>query len=120
VPLRIAREESMSDVRLLFVTISPEHADAYVRRLVEDRVVACGNILPGTRSYYWWEGEVQEDAEAILLMETSSAGLDETIAELRQRHPYDTPKIVAIDPAAVDDAYARWVLAQTRPVTGGS
>jgi periplasmic divalent cation tolerance protein len=104
----------MADIRVLFVTISPEAADAFVRTLVEERVVACGNILPGARSHYWWQGELCHDEECILLMEAPADGLDETMARVRALHPYDTPKIIALDPAAVLDDYARWVLTECR------
>jgi periplasmic divalent cation tolerance protein len=108
----------MADIRVLFVTIAPDAADAFARRLVEERVVACANILPGVRSHYWWEGEVCHDLESVLLMETTAVALDEAIARVRQLHPYDTPKIIALDPSVVDDDYARWVVAQTRRQEG--
>lgn len=104
----------MADIRVLFVTIAPEAADGFVRTLVEKRVVACGNIFPGVRSHYRWQGELCHDEEAFVVMEAPADRIDATMARIRELHPYDTPKIVALDPAAVDEDYARWVLAETR------
>lgn len=105
----------MSDIRVLFVTIGPDQADQYVRALCRERLVACGNILPGVRSHYWWEGEVQSDEEAVVLMETSAERLDDAMRRAQELHPYDVPKIIAFDPEAVHAPYADWAIAQTRP-----
>ena len=110
----------MADIRVLFVTISPADADTFVRTLLHERVVACGNILPGVRSHYWWNGELCTDEECVVLMETPAEGLENTLARVRDVHPYDTPKVIALHPAMVDEAYSRWVLAETRPPMVGS
>jgi periplasmic divalent cation tolerance protein len=114
----------MADIVVLFVTITPAHAEAFVRQLVEERVVACGNILPGACSHYWWNGELCRDEEAIVFMEAPRAALEKTIARVEALHPYDTPKVVALDPAGVNDEYAAWVLEETtgppRSFRGGS
>jgi len=103
----------VADIRLLFVTAPPDIAADLVRTLVGERLVACGNIIPGVRSIYAWKGEVCDEAEAVLLLETSAARVSAAITRLRALHPYEVPKIVVIDPSAVDDAYAAWVLQST-------
>lgn len=105
----------MADIAVLFVTVAPDAADAFVRTLVSERLVACGNILPGVRSHYWWDGELCQDEEAVVLMETATDRIGAAMRRIRELHPYDTPKIVALDPSAVDDDYAKWAMAQTSP-----
>jgi periplasmic divalent cation tolerance protein len=82
---------------------------------VTERLVACANITPGVRSLYRWQGEVCDEREALLVMETTRARLPEATARLRALHSYSVPKIVAIEPAEVDEDYLRWVLEQTSP-----
>jgi len=96
-------------MRVLFCTAPADAAPDLVRRLLEDKLIGCGNILAGARSLYWWEGEIHDDAEAVVLMETTAERLDAAMARLAQLHPYEVPKIVALDPAAVNEAYVAWL-----------
>jgi periplasmic divalent cation tolerance protein len=104
-----------SDLRILFVTIGADDVDAFVSTLCRERLVACGNILPQVRSYYWWDGELQQDAEAIVLMETVADRVDAAMARAAELHPYEVPKIVVLKPDAVNAPYFEWARAQTRP-----
>ncbi len=103
-------------MRLLICTTTPDQAAPLLRQLVEERVVACGNIVPGVRSFYWWEGEVQDELECLLVMETSADGIDAKIARIEQLHSYEVPKIVALDPREVLGSYLSWVV----EMSGGS
>ncbi len=105
----------MGELRLLFVTAPEADAERIVQRLVEERLVACGNILPGARSIYVWKGELCRDTEAVLLMETTAARLDDALARLRALHPYECPKLVVLDPIGVNDDYLAWALAAVGP-----
>jgi periplasmic divalent cation tolerance protein len=103
----------MGDIRVLFVTIPAPKADGYVQQLCRERVVACGNILPGARSHYWWKGELCHDEEAIVLMETAAGRLAEAMERAVALHPYECPKVIALCPSAVHQAYGAWVVEQT-------
>lgn len=100
-------------VRVLFVTAPADAAPGLVRALVEQRVVACGNIVPGVRSIYVWDGEVCDEQEVVILLETAAVRVDAAMQAIRALHPYTCPKIVALAPAAVDPDYAAWVAATT-------
>ena len=105
---------SLSDPRLVFVTAPDlEVAGRIARALVDDRLAACASLLPGLTSIYRWRGEVQEDAEVLLLIKTSSerlADLERRVAEL---HPYEVPEIIALDPAHVEPRYLAWLQSET-------
>jgi periplasmic divalent cation tolerance protein len=105
----------MSEIRVLFVTIAPEKADAFAQTLCRERIVACVNVVPGVRSHYWWQGELNHDDECVLLMETAADRLEAAIERIAALHPYDTPKIVALQPDAVNAGYAKWCVSETRP-----
>lgn len=94
---------------ILLTTCSPEDAERIVRELLEARLVGCGNILPVARSLYWWEGAIEEDAEALVLMETTEMLGERALERLRALHPYDVPKIAVLSPSHTDTAYLEWL-----------
>jgi periplasmic divalent cation tolerance protein len=90
-------------------------ADTLARTLVDERLVACVNILAPCRSVYRWEGRVEHATEIPLLMKTAQDRYPALQRRIRELHPYDTPEILAWKPGAGWPAYANWVIAQTRP-----
>ncbi len=101
-------------MRLIFATCSPEQAEPILVTLLEEKLVGCGNIIPNVASRYWWDGEIQRDAEAVLLMETTADLIDEATTRLRELHSYDVPKIIVIDPLSADADYVAWLRSVTR------
>lgn len=95
---------------LVFSTFpTDEKAREIVRVLVEERAIACGNILPGVASIYRWKGEVREETEVLALLKVSRNAYGHLQKRLRELHPYEVPEIVAI---AVDSGlpeYLDWV-----------
>lgn len=90
-----------------------DEARTLVRRLVDDRLVACGTVLGGGTSIYRWQGEVTEASEAVVLMKTRRdrwAALAEAVEAL---HPYDVPELLAVPVDAGLDAYLNWVTGET-------
>ena len=110
----------MSAPVLLFATASAAQAPQLVRQMVEERLVACGNIVPGARSFYRWEGAVQDEAEALVFMETRGELVKQAMARFAELHEYDVPKILVLDPFDVWGPYATWVNASVKAASGGS
>lgn len=84
--------------------------------LVEERLAACVNVLPGLQSVYRWQGQIQRDAEVLLLIKTTRARYPALQARLPQLHPYELPELLAVEAAAGLPAYLQWVAESTRPV----
>lgn len=101
-------------VRVILCNCSPEEAPTLAKRLVEERLAACVNIVGGVRSYYRWEGKICDDEEATLLIKTTAEGFDELAQKLGEYHSYDVPEIIALDSAEISKAYAEWVDEQVR------
>ena len=100
----------MTDAVVVLVTApSADVAATIARTLVEERLAACGNVLPGIRSIYRWEGKVQDETEVLLLLKTQRG----RFAELRDRilalHPYEVPEVIALPVEAGSDAYLDWI-----------
>lgn len=89
-------------------------AQQIARTLVEERLAACVNLLPGCRSIYRWQGAIEGAQEIMLLVKTSRRRHAACQQRLKELHPYQVPEIVTVSPDAVWPAYASWVLAETR------
>ncbi len=99
---------------LVFCSVPSAVADRLARLLVEERLAACVQALPGLRSTYRWEGEVQQDGETLLLIKTTTARYAALERSLAAHHPYELPEILAVDVAAGLPAYLRWLDEETR------
>lgn len=94
-------------------------AETAGRALVERRLAACVNILPGMISHYWWEGAIERSEEAVMLIKTR-ASLAEPVREaVKAGHSSSTPAILVLPIESVDQAYLHWLLTETEPEAGG-
>jgi periplasmic divalent cation tolerance protein len=79
------------------------------RRLVEERLAACAQVIGPVSSVYWWQGEVESAGEWYCHLKTVASRVQELIARIRELHPYETPEIVALPVAEGDESYLRWI-----------
>ena len=87
----------MTDKIVVFSTCATlEEAEQIARRLVETRLAACVNVMPGVRSFYRWKGAIEETAEHILIIKSSRALFDQLRLELEKAHTYKIPEVLAI------------------------
>lgn len=101
-------------VKFLYVTApSGDEAGRIGAALVEERLAACANILEGMRSVYWWEGAVQEEREAVLILKTTADKLAAAIERVQALHSYDVPCVVALPVEAGNAAFLDWVGKET-------
>jgi len=101
---------------IVFTTFAnAEDAARVVRVLVEERLIACGNLLPGARSLYRWEGRIQDQPEVVVLMKTRKQDWTALISRLHELHPYQTPECVAVRIAAGAPAYMAWLESALEP-----
>jgi len=84
-------------------------ARAFVRRLVDERLVACGTLLPGGVSIYRWEGAVTEESEVVVLLKTDAGKWDALCAAVRERHPYEVPELLALTVGRGLQPYLAWL-----------
>lgn len=101
---------------LLVMTNMPDAASAesLARVLVETRLAACVNCLPGVRSIYRWQGALEHAEETTLLIKTVQARYEELEAAIRKHHPYEVPEIIALPPSAGWPPYMAWIAQETR------
>jgi len=88
-------------------------AEKLAAGLLEERLAACVNAIPGVKSFYRWQGNIETDTEIQLLIKTRVERFDELAAWISANHPYDVPEIVAIPANRVSEAYLAWAVEQT-------
>jgi periplasmic divalent cation tolerance protein len=100
---------------VLFLVTAPDGrcAEALARTLLEERLVACVNIIPGLRSLYSWEGKVRASDEVLLLLKARRADIGTVTERVRGLHPYEVPEVIAADISGGLQAYLDWVSAET-------
>jgi periplasmic divalent cation tolerance protein len=114
-----AAQETVMDInneRVVFVyTTHPSvvEAERIGRELVEKRLCACVNILPGMVSLYWWQSAIERADEAVMIIKTRAALAESVRAAVRQLHSYTTPAILVLPIESVDPDYKQWLLAET-------
>jgi periplasmic divalent cation tolerance protein len=98
----------------VYVTAGSEaEAAAIARAVVAERLAACANILPIIRSVYWWQGAVQESAEAALILKTTAAQVGALTARIRAMHSYDCPCIVVLPISGGNSDFLAWIAQET-------
>ena len=100
------------EVRVVLVTApDTETAARIARALVEERLIACANLVPGIRSIYRWEGKIADEAEVLLVLKTRASACSAVAARVKALHPYALPEVVALPVVDGSEAYLDWVIA---------
>ncbi len=112
---RTAGDNAGMTVQIVFCTCpDAATADRLAAALVDERLAACVNLLPGLTSIYRWQGRIQREAEVLLLIKTTADRLPALRARLVELHPYELPELVAVEAVAGLPAYLDWVVTETR------
>ncbi|HZF66645.1 MAG TPA: divalent-cation tolerance protein CutA [Gemmatirosa sp.] len=105
----------MTDAVVVLTTLATEQeAELFVRALLDERLVACGTILPRARSFYRWEGKVADESEVVVLLKTEWARLEALEAAFGRLHPYRVPELLALPVRHGLERYLGWIAEETR------
>ena len=95
---------------IIYVTTSNEEEALKIGTyIVKKRLAACSNIIKDMQSIYWWENNLENDNEAILILKTIEENVDEIIAKVKKIHSYDNPCIIALPVVNASDSYLNWL-----------
>lgn len=110
---------SMQRAVLVYTTYpSLVEAEEAGRAIVESRLAACVNILPGMISHYWWQGKIERGEEVVMIIKTR-ATLAEAVREaVKSRHSYSTPAILYLPIEGGEASYLEWIAAETADAQG--
>src|SRR4051812_34224104 len=97
------------NIVILSTCSSAEEGERIARALLDERLAACVNVLPGARSFYRWKGQIEDATECLLVIKSSRALFSALRAAIEKAHSYEVPEIVALP--IVDGApnYLNWL-----------
>ena len=102
------------EIVILITTGSSDEAATIARTLVDEHLAACVNVIPGVRSFFFWEGKIQDAVEALLICKSRMPLMDAVIARVKTLHTYSMPEIIAVPIAAGLPTYLAWVKDATK------
>jgi len=88
-------------------------AERIGKAVLERRLAACVNILPGMISHYWWEGAIERGEEVVMIIKTRAALAESVRAEVKAMHSYTVPAILVLPIAGGEPTYLDWLMAET-------
>jgi len=100
----------MAPVIVLTSVAADFDARPLARELVELRLAACVNIVPGVMSIFRWKGSIEEDPELLLVIKTLDENVDALRDAILARHPYEVAEFLVLPVASASDAYGAWLL----------
>jgi len=109
----MARNGIMSFSSVYITATDMDEAILIGKALVADKLAACANVFDGVRSLYRWEGEVQNDQEAVLILKTRTELVDAVTHRVRELHSYDVPCVVSWPIENGNSAYLNWIHVET-------
>ncbi|MBF0513305.1 MAG: divalent-cation tolerance protein CutA [Desulfovibrionaceae bacterium] len=103
----------MESIFVYMTAADDAEAEKIGRALVEARLAACVNMIPGMRAVYWWQGKVESGGETVLIAKTRRSLLDALTAKVRQLHSYQVPCVVALPIAGGNPDFLNWLEKET-------
>lgn len=103
--------EKAEKQHIIALNTCPDEATAstIATRLVEKKLAACVNILPGVKSIYRWQGKIEQDNELLLIIKTRNDVMAQLESLIREYHPYELPEIVTVPINAGLNEYLNWI-----------
>ncbi len=108
-----------SRVMVVLVTASgEEEAERLAGVLLDQRLIACANIVPHIHSVFRWKGQTEHADESLLVLKTTEEALEALTDAIRLHHSYEVPEVIALPVAGGNAAYLGWVAAELRSDAG--
>lgn len=107
-------EQIKTEEIVIFITApNEEEAAKIARSIVEARLAACANIIRNIRSIYSWQGNIEDEAEVLMIVKTRRSLFNSLTARVREIHSYDVPEIIALPIVRGSDDYLKWLKEST-------
>ena len=94
---------------VLMTAKDAEEAQSIVRALLQDKLIACGNIVKDVQSFFWWEGKIDAAKESLVVMKAQRSKLPKLIKKIKSLHSYSVPEIIALPIIGGNADYLRWI-----------
>ncbi len=111
---RVTITEGGDALVVLITAASREEAERIARRLIDERLAACVNIVPQVRSLFVWEQKLSQEDEVLLVVKSRRACFQQLADTVKQLHSYSVPEIIALPVVMGSSDYLRWVSDSTK------
>jgi periplasmic divalent cation tolerance protein len=108
-------DEAPDDAVVCLITTPQAHARPIASAALDKKLAACVNVVPLVLSLYWWEGKVEQDEEALLVVKTTRGTVPRLEDLLRRIHPYENFELVALEIVAGSRSYLAWIASSVGP-----
>jgi periplasmic divalent cation tolerance protein len=100
---------------LIFITAkNKKEASMLAKNLLEDKLIACANIIDGVQSLFWWQGKIDSSKETLLILKTKKVLFKKIMEKVKSLHSYQTPEIIALPLTHGSQDYLQWLNSSTR------
>jgi periplasmic divalent cation tolerance protein len=106
--------ESSPYIVLFITTATAEEAQRISRVLLEQKKVACVNIVPKVNSLFWWQDKLDSAEESLLIVKTKASLLSEIVSLVKEIHSYDIPELIALPIIGGNQDYLDWIQKEVR------
>ena len=106
----------MPFITVLMTTASEDEAIKIVQQLLDEKLIACANIIEGVHSIFWWHGSIKDSRETMVIMKTRSKLIGKLMRTVKTLHSYEVPEIIALPIVDGAPLYLDWVKSSTRKV----
>ncbi len=100
---------------VLVTTPSLEEARGIARAVLELRLAACANLVPGVQSIFWWQGKLDEAEETLVVLKTRQETLPQLVDEIKRLHSYTVCEVISLPVTGGNPAYLDWIEQTVRP-----
>jgi periplasmic divalent cation tolerance protein len=101
---------------VVFITAANEEEGGRLAKLLlERRLAACVSLLPSARSFFWWEGRIDEQTETVMIVKSRRQALPQLIETVQKHHSYSVPEIIALPIIGGAENYLTWLATEVRP-----
>ena len=107
---------NMSYIIVFMTASNREEAVKIVRTLLEERLIACGNIMDPVSSFFWWKGKIEEEKEVLVIMKSHETLFKKLSKRVTELHSYDIPEILALPIVDGSASYLDWIKVCLEPV----
>ena len=96
-------------MKVILCTTPKNKSEELAQILLEEKLAACVNIIPGIKSMYWWDGKIQTDTEDLLVIKTKEELVKELTEKVKEVHPYEIPEVIVLNVEDGNNEYIDWI-----------